>query len=120
MDEELPVLDVPETTPPPSSPETETHTAEPMLPPEAVPKRRGRPPGSKDTVKRVRRAPVTVRIEPVVPLQPEVLPQPAAPQPAARQPAAEPPTPRNKHPAAKNKATKHYATLCELEEYSHE
>lgn len=56
----------------------------------AAPKRRGRPPGSKDTVKRVRRPPVTVRIDPILPVEPEP-PTPKHVDAKARRPARVPP-----------------------------
>jgi len=56
----------------------------------AAPKRRGRPPGSKDTVKRVRRPPITVRIDPILPAEPEP-PTPRNVDAKARRPARVPP-----------------------------
>lgn len=86
MAEELPaptsVIDV-------SEPAVEAQATDSMPPPE-VPKRKGRPPGSKDTVKRVRKAPVSVRIDPITPAEPE--PRAATPRPKEEAaPRSEPP-----------------------------
>ena len=78
-------------------PETQTESSEvaseapaapeqPAEPPE--PKKRGRPPGAKDTVKRTRKPAVKLRVEPVVRDPPPATPQ--APAPAPPTPSAEP------------------------------
>ena len=79
-----------------SEPTVETPEAAVVESPEAAaeaaaaPKRRGRPPGSKDTVKRVRRPPITVRIDPILPAEPEP-PTPRNVDAKARRPARVPP-----------------------------
>jgi hypothetical protein len=52
---------------------TEPIDIEPMPPPK--PKQKGRPPGSKDAIKRTRKPPIQVRIEPLEP-EPEPKPEP--------------------------------------------
>ena len=74
-----------------------------VTPPEP-PKRKGRPPGSKDTVKRTRRPPVQVRIEPLEAVasapksasKPPTLPPSAEPEPSRPELVVEvtPPSPR--------------------------
>ena len=74
-----------------------------VAPPEP-PKRKGRPPGSKDTVKRTRRPPVQVRIEPLeaVAAAPKSAPKPpvaVVPEPVRPEPVVEvaPASPRTQY-----------------------
>jgi len=69
-----PVTDVPAA----SEPAAEASNA---MPPPA-PKRKGRPPGAKDSVKRVRKPPVQIRVEPIVPVEP-VIERVSTPRPKA-------------------------------------
>ena len=60
------------------TPATTAETTTSMAPPE--PKKRGRPHGAKDTIKRTRKPPVSIRIEPLEVRPPE--PRVATPRPA--------------------------------------
>ena len=89
-----------------------------VTPPPAAPKRKGRPPGAKDTVKRVRKPPVQIRIEPIVPVEPVIervsTPRPKAEPKVETKPTVEieesPPTPRT----MLREASRHFVSLRAL------
>lgn len=117
----------PEASEPASSSEASEPTAVETVPPPTAPKRKGRPPGSKDTVKRVRKPPVIVRVEPIAsePIAPErsVVNEPSTPRHKTKAPKLEPltvrpaqaeiedpPTPRS----MLRDATRHFVALKSL------
>ena len=85
------------------------------MPPPA-PKRKGRPPGAKDTIKRVRKPPVQIRVEPinVEPVERVSTPRPKAePKTESKQLVEieeDPPTPRT----LLREASRHYVSLRSL------
>ena len=89
----------------------------PALP---VPKRKGRPPGAKDTIKRVRKPPVQIRVEPIAtepkpePVERVSTPRPKAePKVETKDPVeieVDPPTPRT----LLREASRHYVSLRSL------
>ena len=72
------------------TPATTAETTASMAPPE--PKKRGRPHGAKDTIKRTRKPPVSIRIEPLEVRPPE---QPRVQQAASAAPATPRPAPES-------------------------
>ena len=70
------------------TPAANAETTNAMAPPE--PKKRGRPHGAKETIKRTRKPPVSIRIEPLEVRPPEPRVQQASAAPGTPRPAPEP------------------------------
>ena len=105
--EHPPAADVPASNEPAAETVSESHDTQTS----SAPKRKGRPPGAKDAVKRVRKPPVHIRVEPIIAAEPVVEPRlKAEPKVETKQTIEieeDPPTPRT----LLREASRHYVSL---------